>query len=46
MKTIKEIAALFGSDLKEFTKKEKVLYGIIAPLVLVVGCVIAEMITR
>jgi len=46
MKTIKEIAALFGSDLKEFTKKEKVLYGIIAPLALVAGCVVAEMITR
>lgn len=46
MKTIREIAALFGSDLKEFTKKEKVLYGIIAPMALIAGCVIAELITR
>ena len=29
-----------------FSKKEWVIYGIIAPVVLVIGCVIAEFITK
>ena len=29
-----------------FSRKEWVIYGIIAPVVLVIGCVIAEIITK
>ena len=45
---MKEFFELMEKDYMSegFSKKEWVIYGIIAPVVLVIGCVIAEFITK
>ena len=45
MNTLKEIINVFSKDIasENFTKKEFVTYGIIAPLALIAACVLAEL---
>lgn len=45
---MKELLKVFEGDFREegFTMKEVVIYGIVAPMVLVVGCVIAEIVDK
>lgn len=48
MKTLKEIYSVLSKDTKaeNFTKKEIVVYGIIAPLAFIAACVLAEFLTN
>lgn len=45
---MKELFEFFEKDLKseDFSTREMIVYGIVAPMVLVAGCVIAEIIDK
>ncbi len=48
MKTLKEIISVLQKDIEAegFTKREYVIYGIIAPLALIAACVLAELLNK